>query len=61
MLVDARISLFLIRPGLQGAGNPDVFRLEGESVQTGADLYGVDPFAKTINFGLAVRPAAYMG
>jgi VWFA-related protein len=55
MLVDARISLFLIRPGLQGAGNPDVFRLEGESGQKGADLYGVDPFAETINFGLFIH------
>jgi VWFA-related protein len=55
MLVDARISLFLIRPGLQGAGNPDVLRLEGESGQAGAELYGVDPFAETINFGLFIN------
>jgi VWFA-related protein len=55
MLVDARISLFLIRPGLRGAGNPDVFRLESESVQTGANPYGVDPFAKIIDFGLFIH------
>ena len=55
MLVGARISLFLIHPGLQGGGNPDVFRIEGERVQTGADLYGVDPFAGTINFGLFIH------
>ena len=55
MLVDARISLFLIHPGLQGAGNPDLLRIEGESVQTGTELYDVDPFAGTINFGFFIH------
>jgi len=56
MLVDARISLFLIHPeGVQGAGNPDLIRLHGVSVQTATDVYDIDPFAGTINFGLFIN------
>jgi hypothetical protein len=54
MLVDARMSLFLIHPGLQGAGNPDYVRIEGVTVQSSTDLLSVEPFAGTINFGLFV-------
>lgn len=56
MLVDARISLFLIHPeGVQGAGNPDLFRLNGVSMQTATDIYDIDPFAGTVNFGLFIN------
>jgi hypothetical protein len=56
MLVDARISLFLIHPeGVQGAGNPDLFRFNGVSVQTATDVYDIDPFAGTVNFGLFIN------
>jgi VWFA-related protein len=56
MLVDARISLFLIRPGgVKGAGNPDLFRIEGREVPKQKDLEDFDPFAKTVNFGLFIR------
>jgi VWFA-related protein len=49
MLVDARICLFLIHPeGVTGA-------LLGESVQTATDVYDIDPFAGTVNFGLFIN------
>jgi VWFA-related protein len=55
MLVDARISLFLIHPeGVQGAGNPDVFRLNHPIMQTATNVYD-DPFAGTVNFGLFIN------
>jgi VWFA-related protein len=56
MLVDARISLFLIRPeGVTGALDRDVHRLNGVSEQTDTGGYDADPFAKTINFGLFIH------
>jgi VWFA-related protein len=56
MLVDARMSLFLIFPGLQGAGNPDYLRIGGKSVAPGTtDELTLDPFTRDINFGLFVK------
>lgn len=57
MLVDARISLFLIDPGgVQGAQNPDYWRINFSAPELGAtvDIPG-DPFAGSINFGMLVR------
>jgi VWFA-related protein len=57
MLLDARISLFLIDPGgVRGAQNPDYWRINFSSAALGAtvDIPG-DPFAGSINFGMLVR------
>jgi VWFA-related protein len=56
MLVDARMTLFMIYPGLNGAGNPDVIRAGGRN-QSSANqgLVAGDPFAGAINFGLFVN------
>jgi VWFA-related protein len=56
MLVDARISLFLVHPGgVKGAGNPDLSRIEVREVAKQKDLEDFDPFAKTVNFGLFIK------
>jgi hypothetical protein len=47
MLVDARISLFVIYPGLPVRGNVATF----SAMQAGIDI-GDDPFAGDVNFGL---------
>jgi VWFA-related protein len=47
MLVDARISLFVIYPGLPVSGNVATF----SAMQAGMDI-GDDPFAGDVNFGL---------
>jgi VWFA-related protein len=47
MLVDARITLYVIYPGLPVRGNPMTF----SAIQAGIDI-GDDPFAGDINFGL---------
>jgi VWFA-related protein len=56
MLVDARISLFLINPeGVKGAQNPDKRRIWPQLVIAEmADVAG-DPFAGSINFGMLVH------
>ena len=55
MLVNARMCLFLIYPGLKGAGNPDYFRIGINPAISMGDSIGGDPFAGSINFGLFVR------
>jgi VWFA-related protein len=57
MLVDARISLFLIRPEALGSltSNPDhanLSKIEGSLAQKGTNE---DPFAGTVNFGLFIN------
>jgi VWFA-related protein len=56
MLVDARISLFLINPeGVKGGQNPDKRRIWPQLVIAEmADVAG-DPFAGSINFGMLVH------
>lgn len=57
MLVDARISLFVINPGgVQGVQNPEYWRIATSSPVLGAtiDIPG-DPFEGSINFGMLVR------
>jgi VWFA-related protein len=57
MLVDARISLFVINPGgVQGTQNPNYWRIDSSPPVLGAtvDIPG-DPFAGSINFGMLVR------
>lgn len=50
MLVDARITLFLIRPeGMQGYCTG--LRVFGSCLQNTTDVYDTDPFAGNINFG----------
>jgi VWFA-related protein len=51
MLVDARISLFVIYPGLQIRGQGITLT----EVEAGADLGDVDPFTGDINFGVFVN------
>jgi VWFA-related protein len=55
-LVDARMTLCMIYPGLNRAGNPDVIRVGGRN-QSSANqgLVAGDPFAGAINFGLSVN------
>jgi VWFA-related protein len=55
MLVDARICLFLILPGLKGADNPDDFRIGRTSLRPAVDDVAGDPFAGSIDFGLFVK------
>jgi len=56
MLVDARMTLFMIYPGLNGAGNPDNVRVGGMNRSSAnEDLVAGDPFAGAINFGLFVN------
>jgi VWFA-related protein len=55
MLVNARMCLFLIYPGLKGGGNPDAFRIGSNPTISMGDDIGGDPFAGSINFGLFVR------
>jgi hypothetical protein len=56
MMVDARMSLFLINPeGVKGAQNPDYLRLWPRlELAAMADVAG-DPFAGSINFGMLVH------
>ncbi len=51
MLVDARISLFVIYPGLPVRGNTISFSAEQAGVEIGED----DPFAGDVNFGVFVN------
>lgn len=51
MLVDARISLFVIYPGLQVRGQGITIT----EVEAGADLGDIDPFTGDINFGVFVN------
>jgi VWFA-related protein len=56
MLVDARMSLFLINPeGVKGAQNPDYLRIGRVNALYAEDAIEGDPFAGSINFGLLVR------
>jgi VWFA-related protein len=56
MLVDARISLFLINPaGVKGAQNPDIRQIGPQpAIVEMAEVAG-DPFAGSINFGMLVH------
>ena len=56
MLVDARMSLFLIDPkGVIGAQNPDYLRLGGHHLWDTTEEIAGDPFAGSINFGMLVH------
>jgi hypothetical protein len=56
MLVDARMSVFLINPrGVQGAQDPNYFRIGHPNAFPTEDESEGDPFAGTINFGLLVH------
>jgi VWFA-related protein len=56
MLVDARMTLFMIYPGLNGASNPDNNRVGGRNRSSAHEnLVEDDPFAGAINFGLFVN------
>jgi VWFA-related protein len=55
MLVDARMSLFLILPEPKGAQNLDYFRIGRTEVMSAMDDVAGDPFAGSINFGILVR------
>ena len=56
MLVDARMSLFLISPGgVQGAEDPTYFRIGRVNALPAEEEIEGDPFAGTVNFGLLVR------
>jgi VWFA-related protein len=56
MLVDARMSLFLIDPkGVIGAQNPDYLRLGGRRLVDATQEIAGDPFAGSINFGMLVH------
>ncbi len=56
MLVDARMSLFLIDPrGVIGAQNPDYLRLGGLHLWDTTEEIAGDPFAGSINFGMLVH------
>jgi VWFA-related protein len=55
MLVNARMSLFLIYPGLKGAVNPDSFRIGQRSVTSATESDDDDPFSGDINMGLFVN------
>lgn len=56
MLVDARISLFLINPeGAKGAQNPDNRRIWPQLVIAPMAEVAGDPFAGSINFGMLVH------
>ncbi len=56
MLVDARLSLFLINPkGVIGAQNPDYLRLGVRHLPDATQEIAGDPFAGSINFGMLVH------
>jgi uncharacterized protein with FMN-binding domain len=56
MLVDARMSLFLINPtGVKGAQNPDYSRIGQRSVIDAMESVQGDPFTGRINFGMLVH------
>ena len=56
MLVDARISLFMINPeGVKGAQNPDYRRIWPHLVIAEMAEVAGDPFAGSINFGMLVH------
>jgi VWFA-related protein len=56
MLVDARMSLFLIDPkGVTGSRSPDYLRFEGRHLPDFSEEIAGDPFAGNINFGMLVH------
>jgi VWFA-related protein len=56
MLVDARMSLFLINPkGMTGTLHPDYLRLGGRRLVDATQEIAGDPFAGSINFGMLVH------
>ena len=56
MLMDARMSVFLINPrGVQSAQDPNYFRIGRVNAFPAEDESEGDPFAGTINFGLLVH------
>jgi VWFA-related protein len=56
MLVDARMTLFLINPtGVKGMQNPDYFRIGQRSVINAMESVQGDPFTGRINFGMLVH------